>query len=52
MSLCKFNIITLLENKDNRFYSKNIKINSEEENYININFFANDIIKQIVGDVK
>ena len=52
LSLCRFNLITLLENENNRFYTKGIKTKSKEDNYINVNFFADDIVKRMVGDLK
>ena len=51
LSLCKFNAIVLLEEKDHRNYTKNIDIElNNKDNYIIVNSFANQILKQIVGD--
>ena len=50
LSLCKFNAIYLLEEKDNRFYTKNIEVNFEDENYIAVNAFAKEILNELVGD--
>lgn len=52
LSLCKYNIITLLEEKDNRTYTKDIKVELKEDNYIVVNAFANEILLSMVGDVK
>ena len=50
LSLCRYNIITLLEEKNNREYTKNEDVSSCEGNYIHVNYYAKKIIKEIVGD--
>ena len=53
ISLCKFNIIVLLESKNNLVYTKNIEeIENNEGEYIIVNKFANEILKELVGDAK
>ena len=50
LSLCKFNAILLLEEKNNRFYTKNKTVNIDDENYIAVNAFADEILAELVGD--
>lgn len=52
LSLCKYKIITLLEEKDNRNYTNEMDIKLDDENYIVVNEFANEILLGMVGDVK
>ena len=51
LSLCKFNIITILEEKDNRFYTKNINIDFGNNNYVIVNSFADELLSEMVGDI-
>lgn len=50
LSLCKFNIIVLLEEENHRYYTKDI-INTNDK-YIVVNAFADKILRKIVGDIK
>jgi len=51
LSLCKFNIITILEEKANRVFTKDINVNAKDsDNYIIVNAYANEILKDMVGD--
>ena len=52
VSLCKYNVITLLEEKNNRFYTKNIEFEPRDDNYIFVNSFATEILHNMVGDIK
>lgn len=51
LSLCKFNVIVILEEKNNRFYTKelNIKFNGDN-NYVKVNSFASELLAKMVGD--
>ena len=50
LSLCKFNIIVLLEEENHRNYTKDI-INTNDK-YIVVNAFADKILRKIVGEIK
>ena len=50
LSLCKFGAIHLLEEKDNRFYTKNINVELNENNYVVVNAYANELLKRMVGE--
>ena len=51
LSLCKFQLITILEKKENRTFTKNIETETNEEgNYIIVNAYADTILKTMVGD--
>ncbi len=50
LSLCKYNAITLLEEKNNRNYTKDLNVDIGENNYINVNAFANEILLALAGD--
>lgn len=51
LSLCKFNIIILLEDKNNRYYTKGIDVNRDSQDYIAVNEFANSLLKKLVGEI-
>lgn len=52
LSLCKFNIIVLLEEKDNRFYTKESNVKFENDNnYVKVNSFANKLLMKMVGEL-
>ena len=51
ISLCKFNLITLLEEKENRVFTQNLKVEIEEKNnYVVVNAYADKILNMMVGD--
>lgn len=51
LSLCKFNLITLLEEKQNRIFTQNIEVETREnDNYVVVNAYADKILKIMVGD--
>ena len=52
LSLCKHNVITILEEINNRVYTKKIKYNLKDDNYINVNAYASEILIDLVGDTK
>lgn len=52
LSLCKYNAITLLEEHNNRNYTKNIQADIGKDNYIVVNAYANDLLMAMVGDEK
>ncbi len=52
LSLCKYNVITLLEEKENRFFTKDIQVELGKDNYIVVNAYANELLLAMVGDKK
>ena len=40
LSLCRYNVIMILEEKNNRYYTQNIDVNLKENNYIIVNAYA------------
>jgi len=50
LSLCRYNIITLLEERNNREYTKNEDITNSTGNYIHVNYYAKKLIKELVGE--
>lgn len=50
LSLCRYNIITLLEEKNHREYTINQDIAISNGNYIIVNYFAEKILKDMVGE--
>ena len=52
LSLCKYNVITLLEEKENRFFTKDIQVELGKDNYIVVNAYANELLLAMVGDEK
>lgn len=49
LSLCKYNVITLLEEKENRFLTKDIQVELGKDNYIVVNAYANELLLAMVG---
>lgn len=49
LSLCKYNVITLLEEKENRFFTKDIQVELGKDNYIVVNAYANELLLAMVG---
>ena len=47
LSLCRFNAIILLEDKNNRYYTKDIDVNRDSQDYIAVNEFAGNILKKL-----
>lgn len=52
LSLCRYNVMLLLEEKDNRYYTKNIDLELEDNNYVVVNTYADKLLKAMVGDSK
>ena len=52
LSLCKYNVITLLEEKENRLFTKDIQVELGKDNYIVVNAYANELLLAMVGDEK
>ena len=50
ISLCKYNIIVILEDKDYRYYTKDFKLNREIDRYIAVNEFADSVLNKLVGE--
>lgn len=50
LSLCMHNAIVLLEAKNNRYYTKDLEIEENEQNYMIVNVFSKDILKKLVGE--
>lgn len=51
VSLCKFNAIIILEDINDRHYTKDMEANPALEKYIAVNKFANIILKRLVGEI-
>ena len=49
LSLCRLNIIMLLEKRGANIFTQNINIPNNEDNYIVINSFANEILSLVLG---
>ena len=53
LSLCQYQIITILEEKENRYFTKDLDIKiPEEDNYVVVNAYVKEILKKWGSDKK
>ena len=50
LSLCKYNVIVIFEEVNHRYYTKDVTLAPNEENYAIVNAHADEILKAWVGD--
>ena len=50
LSLCKYNVVVIFEEVNHRYYTKDVTLAPNEENYAIVNAHADEILKAWVGD--
>lgn len=50
LSLCKHNVIILLEEKHTRYFTKNIDVQTNQDNYVVVNAYVDELLASWVGE--